>query len=169
MLAVFWFATSCASAAECPDSDQLVERVKEPGGVFPAFQELVRCGDFGMAHKLLSPDTVKRLPYEPFAIAFTSYEPPRRLIHRAEQHQVDPSGRIRICNAEFGVGRDLRLVKWQGIWTLDLSDDDLEYLKGRTLAWFRRQTERADGWHFAYPPDWDYAPLRRTCICGKRA
>jgi hypothetical protein len=79
------------------------------------------------------------------------------------------AGRVRVCNAEFGVGRDLRIVQWQGIWTLDLTNDDIDYLRGRTLAWFRHQTDRADGWHFAYPPDWDYAPLRRACICGKRA
>jgi hypothetical protein len=59
--------------------------------------------------------------------------------------------------------------KWLTIHVLDLSPDDVEYLKGRTLGWFRHQTERADGWHFAYPPDWTHAPVGRSCICGKRA
>jgi hypothetical protein len=167
---LLWAAAGCAAAPACPDSDQVAERAKDPAGVFPAFQELVRCGDYGLAHKLLSPETVKRFPYEAFAIAFTTYEPPRRMIAGAEVHRVDPAaGRIRVCNPEFGVGRELRLAKFHTIYTLDLSSDDIEYLKGRTFAWFRHQTDRADGWHFAYPPDWDYAPLGRSCICGKRA
>ena len=53
------------------------------------------------------------------------------------------------------------------IYALDFSSEDLDFLKGRTLGWYRLQVKRADGWHYAYPPDWTYAPLARTCVCGK--
>jgi len=168
-LAAALLAGGCASAP-CPDEDQVRDRVADPAQVFPVFQELVRCRDYGLAHNLLSPDSKKHLPYEAFAIAFTTFEASRRMIDGAEVHACDPAaGRIRVCNPEFGVGRDLRLKKWVGIYVLDLTGDDVEYLKGRALGWFRRQTERADGWHFAYPPDWEYAPVRGACICGRRA
>jgi hypothetical protein len=160
---------ACA-AAPCPDEDAVRERAADGAQVFPLFRELVRCRDFGLAHNLLSPETKKHLPYEAFAIAFTTFEASRRLIDGSEVHAFDPpTGRLRVCNPEFGVGRDLRVRKWLTIHVLDLSPDDVEYLKGRTLGWFRHQTDRADGWHFAYPPDWTYAPAGRSCICGKRA
>ncbi len=163
-------APSGCAAAACPDADAVRERAADPAKLFPAFQELVRCGDYGLAHSLLSPRSRRELPYEPFAIAFTSFEASRRLIAGAEVHAADAeAGRLRICNPEFGVGRELRISKFHDIYVLDLAGEDVEYLRGRVFAWFRLQTERADGWHFAYPPDWNHAPAGRRCICGKRA
>ena len=52
------------------------------------------------------------------------------------------------------------------IYVLDFTSDDIEFLKGRP-GLVRLQVKRADGWHYAYPPDWTYAPLARTCGCGK--
>ena len=60
-----------------------------------------------------------------------------------------------------------RIVKFLSINTLDFTSEDIEFLKGRTLGWYRLQVRRADGWHYAYPPDWTYAPLARSCACGK--
>lgn len=142
--------------------------------MFPVFQELVRAGDLGTAYDLLSPATKRGLSYEKFYFALSAFEASRRMLLTARVHALDApadakTGRIRICGPEFGLGRDLRVAKFVTIWTLELSEEDLEYLRGRALAWFRRQVKRADGWHFAYPPDWTYAPVGRACICGKNA
>ena len=166
-------AAGCASTP-CPELEEVRERLKDPSQVFPVFQELLRCGDLGTAHQLLSTATKRGLSYEKFYFALTAFEASTRMILSARVHAVEApadakAGRIRICGPEFGLGRDLKVAKLMDVWTLELSDDDLEYLKGRALAWFRRQVKRADGWHFAYPPDWEYAPVGRRCICGKNA
>lgn len=170
LLAAGLLACSACASAPCPDEDQVRERAADPAQVFALFQELVRCRDYGLAHNLLSPEARRDLPYEAFAIAFTTFEASRRMIDGAQVHACDPAaGLVRVCNPEFGMSRDLRLKKRLTIHVLDLTKDDVEHLRGRVLGWFRRQTDRADGWHFAYPPDWDYAPVRRACICGRRA
>lgn len=164
----------CAAAPAPLELDEIRERLKDPAQVFPVFQELLRRGELGTAHKLLAPATQKVLSYEKFYFALSAFEASTRMILSARVHAVDvpadgKAGRIRICGPEFGLGRDLRLAKFVGIWTLELGEEDLEYLRDRALAWFRRQVKHADGWHFAYPPDWEYAPVGRACICGKNA
>jgi hypothetical protein len=145
----------------------LRERLRDPAEAFRVFQELVRAGEFGKAHELLSGDARRRLPYEAFVTALTAYETSGRLLAALRVHRADAAaGRLRVCAPEFGFSRDLRIARLMTIWVLDLSPEDLEYFKDRALAWHRHQVKRADGWHFAYPPDWDYAPLRRACICG---
>ena len=67
----------------------------------------------------------------------------------------------------FGLGRDLRIQRAGKYWLLDLTADDRDYFLARAMGWFRHQIKRADGWHFAYPPDWNYAPLRRRCPCKR--
>jgi hypothetical protein len=164
----------CAATPPCPELEDIRERLKNPSQVFPVFQDLVRCGNLGTAHQMLATATKKSLAYEKFYFALTAFEASTRMILSARVHGVDApadgkSGRIRICGPEFGLGRDLRLAKLGEVWTLELAEDDLEYFRARAIAWFRRQVKRADGWHFAYPPDWDYAPVGRACICGKNA
>ncbi len=145
---------------------QIRERLKDPAQVFPVFQELVARGEYGTAQKLLSPAAMKILTPEVFYLTFASYEPPRRMVASLRVHAAGPD-RIRVCSPEFGVSRDIRIAKFLSIHTLDFSPDDIEFLKGRTLSWYRLQVRRADGWHYAYPPDWTYAPLARSCACGK--
>ena len=164
----------CAAAPPCPELEDIRERLKDPSQVFPVFQELVRCGNFGTAHAMLSPATKRVLAYEKFYFGLTAFEASTRMILSGRVHAVEApadakAGRIRVCGPEFGLGRDLKLAKLGELWMLELTEEDLEYLKGRALAWFRRQVKQADGWHFAYPPDWDYAPVGRRCICGKSA
>ena len=150
------------------DIDSIRERVKDPAQIFPLFQELVAAGEYSKAHNLLSVDTKNSLPYEAFYIAFASVEPPRRMIAALQVHALEPeSQRLRLCSREFGVSRDFRIVKYKTMYVLDLSSSDIEFLKGRTLGWYRLQVKRADGWHYAYPPDWTYAPMARSCGCGK--
>ncbi len=166
-------AAGCA-AAPGPELDEVRERLKDPAQVFPVFQELLRGGELGRAHEMLAPATRKALSYEAFYFAFTAFEASGRMIRSARVHAVEApaeakAGRIRVCGVEFGLGRDLRLARLGEVWLLELTEDDLEYFRGRALAWFRRQVKKADGWHFAYPPDWDYAPVGRRCICGKSA
>lgn len=152
--------------AQSADMDAIRERIKDPAQVFPAFQELVAQGEYGTAQKLLSPNAMKLLPSEAFYLAFASFEPPRRLVASLQVHHAD-AARVRVCSPEFGVSRDFRIAKFLSIHTLDFTSDDIEFLKGRTLSWYRLQVRRADGWHYAYPPDWAYAPLARSCACGK--
>jgi len=152
--------------AQSPDMGAIRERIKDPAQVFPVFQELMAAGEYGTAHKLLSPEAMKRIPFEAFYIAFASYEPPRRLVAALRVH-ASGDGKVRLCSPEFGVTRDIRIQKFLSIYTLDFTSDDIEFLKGRPMAWYRLQVKRADGWHYAYPPDWTYAPLARGCVCGK--
>ena len=148
------------------DLTEIRDRIKDPAQVFPVFQELIAAGEYGTAQKLLSPAAMKMLPSEAFYLVFASYEPPRRMVATLKVHAVS-DGKIRLCSPEFGVSRDIRIAKFMTIYTLDFTSEDIDFLKGRTLGWYRLQVRRADGWHYAYPPDWTYAPLARSCACGK--
>jgi hypothetical protein len=164
----FLLASAVVLSLSRQDIDAIRERVKDPAQVFPVFQELIAAGEYSMAHNLVSPATKKFLPYEAFYIAFASVEPPRRMVASLQVHALDPAAnRMRLCSKEFGVSRDFRIVKFMTMYVLDFSSEDIDFLKGRTLGWYRLQVKRADGWHYAYPPDWTYAPLARTCVCGK--
>jgi len=157
---------SCATP-EPQEEAPLAERLKDPANVWPAFQGFMKEGQYSKAYDLVAPATRKSLPYEAFYIAFASIEAPRHLVATMEAHRAE-AGKLLLCAPEFGVSREIKLAKYMNkIWTLQFSDDDIEFLKGRTLGWFRHQVRKADGWHFAYPPDWTYAPLARTCACGK--
>lgn len=159
------FVTVCA-LVQSPDMAVLRERLKDPAQVFPVFQELVAQKEYGTAQKILSPEAMKILGPEAFYLAFASFEPPRRMVASLKVHAVG-NGTIRLCSPEFGVSRDIKIAKFLSIYTLDFTAADIEFLKGRTLGWYRLQVRRADGWHYAYPPDWTYAPLARSCACGK--
>jgi len=158
----------CLSCATPPgDQGDLAERLKDPAQVWPAFQEFIRDGQYSKAYDLVHPGTRKAMSYEIFYIVFASFEAPRRLVARLQVHRTEP-GKIRLCSAEFGASREIRLAKYLNrVWTLEFTPDDIEFFKGRTLEWYRLQVKRADGWHFAYPPDWTYAPLGRTCGCAR--
>jgi hypothetical protein len=175
----FLLAALCAfgpDSAAGQDIDEIRERLKDPAQVFPIFQDLLRAGLYSKAHDLLSPKTRQQLPYEVFYSALTipemSYDVSKRLLRSLRVHKVDPDARVvQLCSSEFGFERSLRLTKFAGLWVLDFTRDELEsfvkYFAGRAMAWHRHQVKRADGWHYAYPPDWTYAPLARTCVCGK--
>ena len=154
------------SPADDVDMDKIRERLQDPAQVFPVFQELVGAGAYGTARNLLSPGAAKLLPPELFYLTFASFEPPRRLVASLAVHAAGPE-KLRVCSKEFGVSRDFRILKFKTIYALEFTSDDIEFLKGRTLGWYRLQVRRADGWHYAYPPDWTYAPLARSCACGK--
>jgi hypothetical protein len=162
MMGVFFL--SCQSPPQ--EGGDLAERLKDPAKVWPAFQEFIRDGLYSRAYDLVAPATRKEMSYEIFFITFASYEAPRRLVGSLQVHRAEP-GKILLCSAEFGASREIKLAKYLNrIWTLEFTREDIEFFKGRTLEWFRHQVRRADGWHFAYPPDWTFAPLRRTCGCG---
>ena len=148
------------------------ERLKDPADVFPVFQDLVKAGEYGTAHLILSPSPARVMAYEEFYVAASSFEAVRRLIASFEVHAVEVEdgadvGRIRICSNEFGVSKYWKLARMGKIWILDSNREDLIGLKDRALSWYRRQVKSADGWHFAYPPDWNYTPVRRNCACKR--
>jgi hypothetical protein len=162
------------SLAPAQDPDDVRERLKDPAQVFPIFLDYLRTGRYSNAHELLSRETKLQLPYEAFYTALTvpemSYNVSKRLLGSLRVHKVDPASRtIQICSSEFAFRRTLRLSKFATVWVLDFTRDELEsfvrYFTGRAMAWYRLQVKRADGWHYAYPPDWTYAPLARTCVC----
>jgi hypothetical protein len=167
-----WLAVLAAAALQGePDLPELRKRLADPAQVFPVFRELVAAGRYGTAHEVLSPAARKAVPVEALTIAFGGVEAARRLVAGLASHATEASGdagKTRVCGAEFGAARELALSRFLGrIWTLDLTREDVEYFRGRTLGWYRLQVRRADGWHFAYPPDWTYAPLGRGCGCER--
>lgn len=168
MMGAFLFSAS----APPQDAEERRERLKDPANVWPMFQEHLRRGEYSKAHSLITPSAAAaHLPYEVFYIIFASFEAPRRMVAKMQAHKVEGGatpGRLLLCSPEFGVSREVKLTKFMGkVWTLDFARDDVEYFKGRPMDWYRHQVKRADGRHFAYPPDWTYAPLARTCSCGK--
>lgn len=167
-----WLALLASAVLQAePDLPALRKRLADPAQAFPVFRELVAAGQYGTAHELLSPAARRAVPVEALTLAFGGVEAARRLVAGLEAHATESSGdagRTRVCGAEFGATRELKLAKFLGrIWTLDLTREDVEYFRGRTLGWYRFQVRRADGWHFAYPPDWTYAPMRRGCGCER--
>jgi len=153
---------------------KLLKRLQDPAQVFPYFQKLVAEREYAKAQEVLSPAARRQLPPEAFTITFSAFDASRRLVASFEVHRAGTLSKenasIRVCSREFGSSREIRLERF-GVgplwfWSIDLVPDDVEHLKGRAFAWYRHQVKRADGWHFAYPPDWTYAPLGRSCICG---
>ena len=173
-MTVLLMAFSCLAPVQ--DVDEVRERLKDPAQVFPVFQELLRAGRYANAHEwTLSPKTRTQLPYEAFYTAVTipemQYDVSKRLLNSLRVHRADANARIvELCSSEFGFRHTLRLSKFASLWVLDFTREELEsfvrYFAGRAMAWHRHQVKRADGWHYAYPPDWTYAPLARTCGCG---
>jgi hypothetical protein len=170
----------CALAPDsgtAQDVDEVRERLKNPAQVFVVFQELLQAGKYAKAHEwTLSPKTKGALSSEAFYFAMTSkemsYEASKRMMSSLRVHRVDETARvIHLCSSEFGFQYQLRLTKFVNLWVLDITKDELEafvrYFAGRAMAWYRLQVKRADGWHYAYPPDWTYAPLGRPCVCEK--
>lgn len=173
--ALLGLLTAGCACVPCDAPPPALTDLKDPAKVLPTFQEFVRRGEFARAFDTcLSPETKRMLGYERFYLALTAFEAGRRLLGTARAHGVDPAReRLRLCNPEYGVARDLRLRRitlGQASWyVLELTNDDLEYLKDRAFDWHRHQVRRADGWHFAYPPDWVHAPVTRACNCGRTA
>jgi hypothetical protein len=159
-----------AAAGQGDEKAALLRRLQDPAQVFPYFQELVRAGELGKARELLSPAAKRLLPHEQLVIAFSAFDAVRRLVASCRVHGAG-DGRARLCSAEFGLSREVRLARFGSgdlwFWSLDLTNDDLDAFKSRALGWHRHQVRRADGWHYAYPPDWTYAPLGRACNCGR--
>ena len=165
----------CCLAPGAQDMDEIREKLKDPAQVFPLFVDLIRAGRYSNAYDLLSGPTRAQMPYEVFYSALTvpemSYDVSRRLLGSLKTHKADADAKtVEICGAEFGFRRTLRLGKLGKLWVLDFNREELEsfvrYFVGRAMAWHRLQVKRADGWHYAYPPDWTYAPMARTCVCG---
>jgi hypothetical protein len=163
------FLSGCTVPA-APEPPVLQEILQDRAQVFSAFQEYVKSGSYGDAHKCMTMAAQRSLPYEQFYTAMTAFEPLRRLIATSHTHEVDTAERLSLCNAEFGIHRTLGIgtLKARGktFYQLDLTREDLDYLRQQLLDWYRHQVKRADGWHHAYPPDWTYATLSRPC--GKK-
>ena len=129
---------------------------------------MTAAGDYAGAFDCLHPGSQNEVGgWEGFYLGLTAFDAGRRLVASFEVHALDPeAGRIRVCSREFGLSRDLGLKRLKKVYLLDLTREDIEVLRDRALAWYRLQVRRADGWHFAYPPDWTPASLGRNCKCG---
>ncbi len=169
MAGMAWLLAAVAAVPSSQEGTDLREALRDPAKVFPAFQGLMEAGLYTKAYNVcLSAGAHRAVSAEEFQIAFSAFEAARRLVASFRVHAVDAAaGTIRVCSPEFGASRELKLGRLRTIYLLDLDAEDIEYFRGRTLSWFRLQVRRADGWHFAYPPDWSYAPLARECGCKR--
>lgn len=159
----------CSSAA-CPDMDEVRDALQDPRASFPMFKTLVHCGLYSKAFDCLSFSSQRTIGREQFYVAMTSLETARRLICLGEVHTVDTKRRsFKLCNPEFGVVRDIGLTPLRSgskvFYLIDLKPDDIEFFRKQALLWFKHQVKQADGFRFAYPPDWKHSSLIRDCGC----
>jgi hypothetical protein len=164
-LAPLLLLAGCATTqqGELPSGKEL----KDPKRLLPVFKEFLRAGELSKAHECLSKGAKSAVPYEAFFAVFTGFEGSARMITGLEEHGLTETT-IRICNPEFGISRDFKIVKeFKIIWKLDLTREDLQYFQDRALEWFRRQNTAAGHRHYVYPPDWKYAPVMPRCDCKK--
>ncbi|MBI4566115.1 MAG: hypothetical protein HY716_15625 [Planctomycetes bacterium] len=152
--------------------------LQNPAHPFDYFMEMIRCDLPAKAREILSADAKKRFPEGSFTLAVRNTLAPdatKRLILGFEQHSVtvSPDGETalaRWCNREFGVFLDIRLMRerlaGRWYWAIDFTREQLvETLEPALMAWYRRQRDAADGRIYAYPPDWEYAPVAADCPC----
>lgn len=158
-----------AGCATAQDGDTPFNKkdLKDPQKTLDIFKELVRRGDSAKAHNyLLSKEAKATIKQEEFQIALSMYEVIPRLILGLENHGV-AGDRMRICNPEFGISREIGIKSEIGgrIWTLDFTRDDLTYFQRQAMAWFRKQTQTAGNRFYVYPPGWRYSKVRSHCGC----
>lgn len=172
-------AAACSSVPAVADPGPLKDVVKDPARLHAYFTSMLRQGEIAQAHKVLSTDARRRVPYEVFFLSVRNTQAPDltlRVLTSFDQRAVSVApdaleGTVRWCSPEFGLCRDYRVVAdkigTKRIWGLDFTRENLEELLPAALAWFRRQREAADGRIYAYPPDWTYARVDSTCTCPK--
>jgi hypothetical protein len=167
MLSAAWVLLAGLASWGGQEASDLREALRDPARVFPTFQGLVAEGLHAKAYNVcLSARTREVVGLEEFQIALSAFDAARRLVASFRVQAVDAAGgSLRLCSPEFGAGRTLRLEKFRSIYVLTLTREDFEFFRDRTLSWFRTQVKRADGWHFAYPPDWTNAPVARHGGC----
>jgi hypothetical protein len=160
----------CTNTPSCPDK----ELIKNQATCFDFFKGCIAAEQYSDAHDALSTESKGLLRYEIFYSVFRQYSYLRRLVATTFVHGVsatagdDGNSMLTLCNHEFGFSTKLPIKKEFGIiWTLVLTQKDLELFTSKLLAWLAYQKE-IDGQLFVYPSNWNYHKLWDECPCGKK-
>lgn len=162
--AVLWvaFGTLPAWSAACqsiPEADK--SQARNPETVVDYMLSLIRRGEYGKAHFLLSAETRERLRPEAFSLALHSYPSLRRIILATRVGGLDAGGRIRLENPLLGLQPAFELRReFETIWTLHIGKAEWEALVDRGREFVFHQFDREGGYQ-VFPPDHKFAPLPR--------
>lgn len=174
-VAVAGLLASCAAAPADPDPIDLEnELLKKPETLYRFWAGALQNRNFDRAHACLSAAAKRRLTVEEFAVAMTSFDEIRRMMEEAEVHalKIDPdgdAGTLRVCNPEFALTHEYRIVHELknikgGIWSFDLTREEIEALTGNVLGWY--QARDADAGRHVYPPGYPHPRASSPCPCG---
>jgi hypothetical protein len=167
------FLIGCAAPADAPIVDEpLSKEIKEMAAkaetVYGAFSALLDKGSHAKAYLLLSADAKSKITEEEFVIAMTSFDEMRRMMVEAQVHDVkvtDKAGVLRICNPEFGLSEEFRIVWFVKIWTFDLTSEQIKGLTDKVIRWY--DTRSADGGRHVFPSGYPHPSSLRRCPCGQ--
>lgn len=167
--------TACASKPPDPDPVDLDKQLlKQPETLYRFWATALHNRQFDNAHACLSAAAKRRLSVEEFSVAMTSYGEIRRMMEEARVHAIDVDrdkgvGTLRVCNPEFGLTAEYKIVHEfknikGGIWSFDLSREEIEQLTGKVLGWYGSRDP--DGRKHVYPPDYKHHRASDPCPCG---
>jgi hypothetical protein len=152
---------SCGSQAQVPDRTL----AQDPRGAVTFFIECVRARKYDYAHLALSAGARRHVTQEALILAFESYPTARRLLGMSEVGEVrveGEEGRAPVRVPAMGIEYELKVSRFtvgsRSIWTVDLSEGDLERLAGLGRKWLARQWEDGLG-RTLFPPDPRPIPL----------
>lgn len=157
--------------------EQVKVRMKEAADAktaYAAFADFIRQGNYAKAYDMLSHSTQQlfgTVDYFVMAFNFEGSDQVSRMLAEAQVHDLKvgaAAGTIRVCNPEFRMSEEFRLVKKFGVfWSFDLTGDQVQRLTEGVMGWHGSRHD--DGARHAYPVGYPHPDARRDCPCGKGA
>jgi hypothetical protein len=140
-----------------PEADK--SKARDPETAVEYLMTLIRRGEYGKAHYLLSAETRQHLRAEPFALALQSYPTLRRLILATRIRGLVEPHRVQLENPVLGIEPAFELRKeFDAIWTVHIGKAEWDLLLERGREFVFLQFEREGGYH-VFPPDHKFVPL----------
>ncbi len=125
VLAAVGLAAGCMPPrTPCPE-ERIPPRewAQSPETVFNFFRECLRCGQYGLAYRVLSEPARRETPEDEFVVLFRESPDHFRAVVDSAFERLGPAAtedeRMLTIRHRTGVRRRIRLVRENGIWTLD--------------------------------------------------
>ena len=117
----------------------------DPNTAYETFAGMIEIGEYAKAYLLLSQPAREGIREEEFILAMTNFDEMRRMLIEAKVHHLDVddvTGVARVCNPEFRMSEEFRMMKEFGkLWTFNLTSDQIERLTHGVLDWYDRRTD----------------------------